>query len=93
MPFGLTNAPATFQTLMNDIFHDLLDVCVIVYLDDILVYSNSLKDHEQHLRTVLQRLREHKLYGKLSKSKFFTTEIGSITLRGVFHSIRISVYS
>jgi RNase H-like domain found in reverse transcriptase/Reverse transcriptase (RNA-dependent DNA polymerase) len=75
MPFGLMNAPATFQTLMNDIFRDLLDECVIVYLDDILVYSNNAEDHERHLRTVLQRLKEHQLYGKLSKSMFFTTEI------------------
>jgi hypothetical protein len=66
---------ATFQTLMNDIFQDLLDECVIVYLDDILVYSNNSEDHERHLRTVLQRLKEHQLYGKLSKSTFFTTEI------------------
>jgi Reverse transcriptase (RNA-dependent DNA polymerase) len=75
MPFGLMNAPATFQTLMNDIFWDLLDECVIVYLDDILVYSNNAEDHERHLRTVLQRLKEHQLHGKLSKSMFFTTEI------------------
>jgi len=59
MPFGLTNAPATFQTLMNEIFRDLLDVCVIVYLDDILVYSKDPKDHEQHLRQVLDRLKKH----------------------------------
>ena len=59
MPFGLTNALATFQTLMNEIFRDLLDVCVIVYLDDILVYSKDPKDHEQHLRQVLDRLKEH----------------------------------
>jgi Reverse transcriptase (RNA-dependent DNA polymerase)/RNase H-like domain found in reverse transcriptase/Integrase zinc binding domain/Aspartyl protease len=75
MPFGLTNAPATFQTLMNDVFRDLLDVCVIVYLDDILIYSNNVEDHERHVRMVLERLRKHKLYGKLSKSTFFTTEI------------------
>ena len=56
MPFGLTNAPATFQSLMNDIFRDMLDVCVIVYLDDILVYSKNDKDHELHVRQVLQRL-------------------------------------
>jgi hypothetical protein len=73
MPFGLTNAPATFQTLMNDIFRDLLDVCVIVYLDDILVYSKNKEEHEQHLRQVLQRLKEHQLYAKLSKCTFFAS--------------------
>jgi len=73
MPFGLTNAPATFQTLMNDIFRDLLDVCVIVYLNDILVYSRNAEDHEQHLRQVLQRLKEHQLYARLSKCSFFAS--------------------
>ena len=75
MPFGLTNAPATFQTLMNEIFRDLLDVCVIVYLDDILVYSKDPKDHEQHLRQVLDRLKEHQLLVKKSKCTFFTDTI------------------
>src|SRR5436305_2846269 len=75
MPFGLTNAPATFQTLMNDIFRDLLDVCVIVYLDDILVYSKNKEEHEQHLRQVLQRLKNNQLYAKLSKCTFFTNSI------------------
>ena len=75
MPFGLTNAPATFQTLMNDIFRDLLDVCVIVYLDDILVYSKNKEEHEQHLQQVLQRLKEHQLYAKLSKCTFFANSI------------------
>ena len=75
MPFGLTNAPATFQTLMNDIFRDLLDVCVIVYLDDILVYSKNEEDHEQHLRQVLQRLKENQLYARLSKCTFFANSI------------------
>ena len=75
MPFGLTNAPATFQTLMNDIFRDLLDVCVIVYLDDILVYSKNEDEHEQHLRQVLQRLKDNQLYARLSKCTFFTNSI------------------
>jgi hypothetical protein len=72
MPFGLTNTPATFQSLMNDIFRHMLNVCVIVYLDDILVYSKNDKDHELHLRQVLQRLREHYLYARPSKCTFFT---------------------
>src|SRR5438477_1544422 len=75
MPFGLTNAPATFQTLMNDIFRDLLDVCVIVYLDDILVYSKNKEEHERHLQQVLQRLKDNQLYAKLSKCTFFTNSI------------------
>jgi hypothetical protein len=73
--FGLTNAPATFQTLMNDIFRDLLDVCVIVYLDDTLVYSKNMEEHEQHLRQVLQHLKDNQLYAKLSKCTFFANSI------------------
>jgi hypothetical protein len=75
MLFSLTNAPATFQTLMNEIFRDLLDVCVIVYLDDILVYSKDPKDHEQHLRQVLDRLKEYQLLVKKSKCTFFIDTI------------------
>jgi hypothetical protein len=75
MPFGLTNAPATFQSLMNDIFRDMLDICVIVYLDDILVFSKNDEDHEKHVRQVLQRLRENKLYARSSKCTFFTDTI------------------
>ena len=75
MPFDLINAPATFQSLMNDIFRDMLDVCVVVYLDDILVYSKNDEDHEKHVRQVLQRLREHQLYARPSKCIFFTDTI------------------
>jgi len=75
MPFGLTNAPATFQTLMNEIYRDLLDECVIVYLDDILVYSQTPEEHERHLRMVMDRLKENELYAKWSKCDFFVTEI------------------
>jgi hypothetical protein len=70
LPFGLTNAPAVFMRLMNDIMRPLLDKCVVVFLDDILVYSHSHEEHQQHLRRVLEILREHKLYAKLSKCEF-----------------------
>ncbi|GBG92639.1 hypothetical protein CBR_g56604 [Chara braunii] len=70
MPFGLTNAPATFQTVMKDIFRDILEEYVLVYLDDILVYSRTLEDHIRHLRDVLQCLRKHGFYTKLSKCRF-----------------------
>jgi hypothetical protein len=62
MLFGLTNAPATFQTLMNSILRPYVDKFVLVYLDDILIYSNSEGEHREHLRLVLQALCEHQLY-------------------------------
>ena len=71
MPFGLTNAPSTFQTLMNSIFHPYLDKFVTVYLDDILIFSKNEEEHAEHLRLVLNLLRKHKLYCKLSKCEFF----------------------
>ncbi|GBG70315.1 hypothetical protein CBR_g6442 [Chara braunii] len=70
MPFGLTNAPATFQRAMNDIFRDILEQYVLVYLDDILVYSHTLEEHLRHLHDVLDRLRRHGFYAKLSKCRF-----------------------
>jgi len=65
MPFGLTNAPAAFQRFMNDIFSDLLDVCVIVYLDDILIYSEDMTQHKKHVKEVLRRLRKNRLYATM----------------------------
>jgi len=56
MPFGLTNAPAAFQRFMNNVFSDLLDVCVVVYLDNILIYSNDIMQHQKHVKEVLKRL-------------------------------------
>ena len=67
MPFGLTNAPAAFMGLMNKVFQPYLDRFVIVFIDDILVYSKSVDDHAQHLLLVLKKLREHRLYAKFSK--------------------------
>jgi hypothetical protein len=67
MPFGLTNAPAIFMTLMNNVFYEFLDKFVVIYLNDILVYSKSKRDHITHLRQVLKTLRQHKLYAKMSK--------------------------
>ncbi|GBG73664.1 hypothetical protein CBR_g17007 [Chara braunii] len=70
MLFGLTNAPATFQRAMNDIFRDILEQHILVYLDDILVYSRTLEEHLRHLHDVLDRLRRHGFYAKLSKCRF-----------------------
>ena len=71
MPFGLSNAPAAFQRLMNSIFTDLLDICVLVYLDNILIYSDNSEDHERHVREVLRRVRNNKLYAQADKSSFY----------------------
>ena len=71
MSFGLTNAPATFMDLMNRVFKEYLYRFVVVFIDDILVYSSSEEEHEQHLRLVLKRLREHRLYAKFSKCEFW----------------------
>jgi hypothetical protein len=75
VPFGLSNAPVIFMCLMNGVFREYLDKFVIVFLDDILVYSKSEEEHEYHLRTVLQVLREHQLYAKLSKCSFYHNKI------------------
>jgi hypothetical protein len=71
VPFGLSNAPTIFTCLMNGVFEEYLDKFVIVFLDYILVYSKSEEEHKQHLRMVLQVLRDHKLYAKLSKCIFY----------------------
>ena len=75
MSFGLTNAPAYFMNLMNKVFMDELDKFVVVFIDDILIYSKSVQEHEQHLRVVLEKLRANKLYAKFSKCEFWLEKV------------------
>ena len=75
MPFGLTNAPAAFMDLMHRAFQPYLDQFVVVFVDDILIYSQSEWEHEYHLRIVLQLLRDHQLYAKFSKCEFWLIEV------------------
>lgn len=75
MPFGLTNAPATFCNLMNNVLFDYLDDFVVVYLDDIVIYSRTLEEHVNHLSLVLSQLRKYTLYVKMEKCEFAQQEI------------------
>ena len=75
MSFGLTNAPAHFMYLMNSVFMPELDKFVVVFIDDILVYSKNKEEHAEHLRIVLTHLREHQLYAKFSKCDFWLKEV------------------
>ncbi|QRV83029.1 Transposon Tf2-7 polyprotein [Ceratobasidium sp. AG-Ba] len=75
MPFGLKNAPAVLQRMMNDIFRHLLGVTVVVYMDDILIFSEKEEDHAEHVKEVLKILRENNLYAKLSKCEFFVKKV------------------
>lgn len=75
MPFGLTNAPTAFMDLMNRVCQPYLDKFVIVFIDDILIYSQNKEDHKQHLKLVLELLRKQKLYAKFSKCEFWLKEV------------------
>jgi hypothetical protein len=75
MSFGLTNAPVYFMYLMNKVFMEYLDMFVVVFIDDILVYSRSEEEHEEHLHLALQKLRENRLYTKLSKCEFWMKQV------------------
>jgi hypothetical protein len=84
MSFGLTNAPAYFMYLMNKIFMEYLDKFVVVFIDDILIFSKTEEKHEKHLRMVLEKLRSNQLYAKFSKCEFWLMEVA-------FHRHVISV--
>jgi hypothetical protein len=75
MSFGLINALAYIMYLMNKVFMEYLDKIVVVFINDILVYSRSEEEHEEHLRLALQKLREHRLYAKLSKCEFWMKQV------------------
>jgi hypothetical protein len=75
MSFGLTNAPAYFMYLMNKVFMEYLDRFVVVFIDDILILSKMMEEHEEHLRLVLEKLRSNQLYAKFSKCEFSLTEV------------------
>ena len=75
MPFGLTNAPAAFMNLMNRVFRPFLDLFVVVFIDDILVYSKDREDHDTHIRVVLETLRKEQLFAKMSKCEFLLREV------------------
>src|SRR5882724_7468759 len=73
MPEGLTNAPTAFQRFMNDIFAELIDVTVIIYLDDILIYSGNMSEHKAHVQEALRRLRANRLFVRADKCEFHVT--------------------
>jgi hypothetical protein len=75
VPLGLTNAPAYFMNLMNKVFMEELDRFVVVFIDDILIYSETAEEHEEHLRIVLERLRQQKLYAKFNKCEFWMEKV------------------
>jgi hypothetical protein len=75
MSFGLTNAPSYFMYLMNKVFMEYLHKFVMVFIDDILIFSKTMEEHEEHLRLVLEKLRSNQLYAKFSKCEFWLTEV------------------
>jgi hypothetical protein len=83
MSFGLTNAPAYFMYLMNKVFMEFLDKFVVVFIDDILVFSKTEEEHVEYLRLILQKLREHKLYAKWSKCEFWLKEVSFLSHGGI----------
>ena len=75
MPFGLNNTPTVFQQFMDDLFSDLLDICVMIYLDDILIYSNNMSKHHKYVKKVLKHLHKIDFYAKVEKCKFHSKSV------------------
>ena len=91
MPFGLCNAPATFQRVMNTILRDGLDRFVLVFLNDILIYSCTREEHEQHIRAVLDRLRSEKFFCSVKKCEFYQTEVEYLGLDVGAYGVKPSI--
>ena len=89
MPFGLANGPSFFQTYINDVLHGMLDVFCTAYIDDILIYSNSKKEHWEHVRSVLEALRETGLQADIKKCKIHVTEVNYLGLVITCNGIRM----
>jgi hypothetical protein len=89
MSFGLTNAPAYFMYLMNKVFMEYLNKFIVVFIDDILIFSKTEEEHEKHIRFVLEKLRSNQLYAKFSKCEFWLTEVAF--LRHVISAGGVSV--
>jgi len=89
MPFGLTNAPATFQAYINDCIRHFIDDFTMCYLDDILIYTTNAKEHKDHVRKVLKRLQEFRLYCKTEKCQFGVREVGFLGLVIIWDVIRM----
>ena len=91
MPFGLTNTPATFQQYINEVMQGLHDICVLVYLDDILIFSKDLDMHKQQVAEVLDHLHCYNLYTKLSKCQFHTHKVKYLRFIIGQHGITINL--
>jgi len=90
VPFGLCNGPAAFQHLMNDVLREYLDVFVVIYLDDVLIYSETASEHKRHVRLVLEKLRRAGLYAKLEKCQFSVQEVAFLGYLISLHRVRMN---
>jgi hypothetical protein len=88
--FRLTNAPAYFMYLMNKVFMEYLDKFVIVFIDDILIFSKTVEEHEEHLRLVLEKLRSNQLYAKFSKCEFWLTEVAFLDMLSLLEESQLT---